>query len=240
MRESMNDPADPSDAALARLDANQDLLRFAHWWSSWPAATMQLLAVVARDPVPSATLAPSLVHWIGGLSPLSRVLISVDEVLITAWPTLQGPWREAAADRPIIREVYGLPEPPPPVTAPRWPKGTPFPRAATPSVEEAVVVARMASEVAHIENIEFWGSLEYYIQAHGAFGAEVGQVGSLHGRSMISFTTDRTVTSNFGRSVIEASVPADQLVHQTLTGANESEVLIFHMLKVSRSELMEL
>lgn len=45
-------------------------------------------------------------------------------------------------------------------------------RAAGASSEAALAEAVTASEAAHTAQIQAWGSLDDYIQAHGAFGQE--------------------------------------------------------------------
>ncbi|MFE1594947.1 DUF6531 domain-containing protein [Nocardia sp. NPDC058705] len=99
----------------------------------------------------------------------------------------------------------------------------------TGSVEEAL----KASQRAHTEAIDEWGSLDNYIQAHGEWGQEVGRDG-FGPRSMMSFTTDEDVARRFGDTIYTALVPRSSIHPQTLPGAGESEVLIPHMVQVTR------
>jgi hypothetical protein len=94
----------------------------------------------------------------------------------------------------------------------------------------STAAARAASETAHSAGVQAWGSESAYVEAHGAFGTELSQVGS---RSMFSVTTDPTVAKYFagpGGRVFSAVVPRSVLLPQTLDGAGESEFLIRHML----------
>jgi hypothetical protein len=107
-------------------------------------------------------------------------------------------------------------------------------RYAGASVNEALGSARAASEAAHGGQLKTWGSLNDYVQAHGAFGTEISQFGP---RSMISWTTDPAVAARFAGShgtVLSATVPRSMLIPQTLAGSTESEYLIVHMLKLPR------
>ncbi|WP_328712356.1 DUF6531 domain-containing protein [Nocardia salmonicida] len=99
----------------------------------------------------------------------------------------------------------------------------------TGSVEEAL----KASQRAHTEAIDEWGSLDNYVQAHGEWGQEIGRDG-FGPRSMMSFTTDENVARRFGDTIYTALVPRSSIYPQTLPGAGESEVLIPHMVQVTR------
>jgi hypothetical protein len=83
-----------------------------------------------------------------------------------------------------------------------------------------------ASEAAHVQQLStWWGSLDDYAQAHGAFGTEISEFGP---RSLISFSLDRGVAQNFGDYIFEFKVPRSNIIPQTLPGANEAEVLIIN------------
>jgi RHS repeat-associated protein len=102
------------------------------------------------------------------------------------------------------------------------------------SNEEALSLARLASENAHGIQVRTWGNLNNYVQAHSAFGTEISVFGP---RSMTSFTTDPNIASSFaGRNgiIISAEVPRNSVIFQTLPGANESEVLVPHILRVGK------
>jgi hypothetical protein len=104
----------------------------ADWAIAYPSATAQLLTVVTRDPRLAAELAPTVLGWIPMVGKKSSKLEMIDEVLVTAFPALQGPWRDAAAERPDVRAAHALAdfEPlPPPEPAWQWPTGQPFPPA---------------------------------------------------------------------------------------------------------------
>lgn len=77
------------------------------------------------------------------------------------------------------------------------------------------------------------GSEDHYIQAHGAFGPGLNQIG---GRSMMSFTTQPEGAAYFAGEEgagFTAQVPQSGIIHQSLEGAGESEVLIRHMVPVT-------
>ena len=133
-------PADVAEPLAVLLDTEGDLERVVlldRWARLWPAATLQALSVAADDFMASVSLGPTVARWLGSTSPYSLVLPGVDAVLITAWPTLQGAWRDAAAERPTVQRALGLdPErdtrPLTPIEPGwRWPTGLPFPPAAT-------------------------------------------------------------------------------------------------------------
>jgi hypothetical protein len=95
-------------------------------------------------------------------------------------------------------------------------------------------LARLASENAHGIQVGTWGNLNNYVQAHSAFGTEISVFGP---RSMTSFTTDPSIAASFaGRNgiVISAEVPRTSVIFQTLPGANESEVLVPHILRIGK------
>ncbi len=97
-------------------------------------------------------------------------------------------------------------------------------------IPEALQAAQAAAEAAHANQLEVWGSSNDYAQAHSAFGSEISIFGP---RSMISFTTDQSVAEYYaGRegTVYSTTVPASNLISQTLPGAGESEVLVLFML----------
>lgn len=93
------------------------------------------------------------------------------------------------------------------------------------SIKEALAAARSASQTAHGNQLAAWGSLDNYVQAHGAFGQEISVFGP---RSMVSFTTDPAVAARFGSTIFEFQVPRSSLVPQTLKGAGEAEMLIIN------------
>jgi hypothetical protein len=102
------------------------LVRLGEWASAAPRATGAWLGLLADDPVQAALVAPTLAAWLGRLGPASPLIPAVDEVLATAFPTLHGPWRDAAAERPAVRarhdpRVDPLPE------GGRWPAGAALP-----------------------------------------------------------------------------------------------------------------
>lgn len=96
------------------------------------------------------------------------------------------------------------------------------------SIEEALSIANEASQAAHAQQITSWGSLDNYVQAHGAFGQEVSEIAP---RSLISFTTDPNAASRFGNTIFSFRVPRSMLTPQTLEGAAESEVLITNSIR---------
>jgi RHS repeat-associated protein len=104
-------------------------------------------------------------------------------------------------------------------------------RYAGSSIEEALRAAMSASEEAHLAQLSEWGSLNDYVQAHGAFGQEISEFGP---RSMISFSRDPNIAAYFahGGNVFSVTVPAGSAIGQTLPGAGEGEWLIMHMIKV--------
>jgi hypothetical protein len=102
------------------------------WAIAYPRATSQLLTVVARDPRLATELAQTVLGWIPMMGTNHPELDSIDEILIAAFPALQGPWRDAAAERPDVRAAHTLAdfEPlPPPEPGWQWPTGQPFPPA---------------------------------------------------------------------------------------------------------------
>ncbi|MCX5125514.1 polymorphic toxin-type HINT domain-containing protein [Streptomyces sp. NBC_00347] len=99
--------------------------------------------------------------------------------------------------------------------------------AGTGSMDEAM----RASQQAHGDALAAWGSLDDYVQAHGSFGTEMAQIGP---RSMMSFTTDINVARGFGGTIYAARIPRSQMILQTLPGAGEAEVLVPHMIAVTR------
>ncbi|NEW29527.1 RHS repeat domain-containing protein, partial [Nocardia cyriacigeorgica] len=94
--------------------------------------------------------------------------------------------------------------------------------------------AMKASQDAHRNALDTWGSLDNYVQAHGEFGTELSR--EFGPRSMMSFTTDISVARQFGDAVYMAQVPRSMLTPQTIPGAGEAEVLIAHMVRVTRVE----
>lgn len=101
-------------------------------------------------------------------------------------------------------------------------------RGAGASVDDALAAAYRSSGGAHSQQLSAWGSLDDYVQAHGAFGQEISVFGP---RSMISFTTDPDVARRFGSTIFEFQVPRSSLIPQTLPGAGEAEVLLLHGLR---------
>uniref|UniRef100_UPI001CD03D34 RHS repeat-associated core domain-containing protein n=1 Tax=Oscillatoria salina TaxID=331517 RepID=UPI001CD03D34 len=102
------------------------------------------------------------------------------------------------------------------------------------SIKHSIEYARKASRKAHQTQLEFWGSLDDYVQAHSGRPQEVRDAGF---RSMISFTTDSDEVYRFmspNRGIIvtrEIQHPYDLIIPQTLPGAGESEQLVLHMIK---------
>lgn len=149
----MNNPA---EAALAHLEASPDLLRIAlaepvalplhhllshsddlerirlvnRWFETWPRATLQLFSVAERDLATCIGLAPTFARWLG-MHPPFMLMPVIDDMFIKAWSTLQGAWREVVAERPVLREHYGLPPLTPHEKPPPWPDDQPFPPAST-------------------------------------------------------------------------------------------------------------
>ena len=107
------------------------------------------------------------------------------------------------------------------------------------TVEAATQEALATSQAVHNQAVVIWGSEEAYVEAHGLYGSGLR---SLSGpRTMISFTTDLQVAEDFageGGTVFAATVPRSSLLPQTLPGANESEVLLRHMVPVSILEVL--
>ncbi|WP_412740111.1 RHS repeat-associated core domain-containing protein [Krasilnikovia sp. MM14-A1259] len=97
----------------------------------------------------------------------------------------------------------------------------------TGSVAEALA----ASREAHNAGIESWGSEDNYVQAHGAFGTEMDEIGP---KSMISFTTDPAVAKIFAGpdgTIYVARLAPGQGIVQTMPGAGESEILVPNMIR---------
>ncbi|HEX7704058.1 MAG TPA: peptidoglycan-binding domain-containing protein, partial [Kofleriaceae bacterium] len=106
-----------------------------NWAVDFPKATSQLLRVIARDPETSFELAAAVLG--------TRVMQAgsrgedTDDVLVAAFPRLRGPLRDAAADRPGVRELVGLAEGvgyesiPEPDPSWLWPADKTFPPADT-------------------------------------------------------------------------------------------------------------
>jgi RHS repeat-associated protein len=101
-------------------------------------------------------------------------------------------------------------------------------RMAGNSIERALEDAMTASIAAHQKQLDVWGSLGAYVEAHGHWGQEITQFGE---RSLISFTTDPSVTNRFGGTVFSGAVPTNRLIPQTI-GGSEAEVLVEHMIKL--------
>ena len=100
------------------------------------------------------------------------------------------------------------------------------------SVAEALQAAQAAAEVAHANQLEEWGSLNNYIQAHGEWGSEINMFGP---RSMISFTTDPDIAANYAGKdgvIFSTTVPLSSVIVQTLPGAGEAEVLVLFMVRL--------
>ncbi|MGW0050902.1 DUF6531 domain-containing protein [Nocardia cyriacigeorgica] len=99
---------------------------------------------------------------------------------------------------------------------------------------ESLDSAMKASQEAYRNAIDTWGSLDNYVQAHGEFGTELSR--EFGPRSLMSFTTDINVARQFGDAVYMAQVPRSMVTPQTIPGAGEAEVLIAHMVRVTRVE----
>jgi hypothetical protein len=81
--------------------------------------------------------------------------------------------------------------------------------------------------------VNTWGSEGDYVEAHGAFGHDISDVSGE--RSMVSVTTDPDVAQRFAGKdgvILRAEVPRDSLLPQTLPGANESEHLARHSIRM--------
>jgi hypothetical protein len=119
-------------AELLVTEALEDqILKLIRWQANYPRATGQLLRVVSADPDTSAALARCVLgaHNVdGGI---------MDSVLAAGFSRLTGPVRDAAADRPRVRNIVGLRENdgyqsvPWPEPDWLWPVGEPFPPAST-------------------------------------------------------------------------------------------------------------
>jgi hypothetical protein len=93
--------------------------------------------------------------------------------------------------------------------------------------------AMRASRDAHEAGIRAWGSENVYVQAHGAFGTELAEIGE---RSMISFTTDPAIAKQFagpGGQVYQAIISRADVIFQSLPSVGEAEVLVRNMITVS-------
>ncbi|MBW7675542.1 hypothetical protein [Chryseobacterium chendengshani] len=93
------------------------------------------------------------------------------------------------------------------------------------SQKEAISTALKASKQAHAENIAHFGSLRKYMEAHTLKGTEINGVAL---RSMISFSTDESIISNFGKN--KYKIKTNSFKKQTFGG--ESEVFKYHMIKI--------
>ena len=96
-------------------------------------------------------------------------------------------------------------------------------------MDDAIQKALKASQDAHAANIAHFGSLEKYMRAHTEKGTEIGGAAA---RYMISFTTEKSVTSNFGNSVFSKTVSSDSVTRTVVEGSTESEVFVNHMIKI--------
>jgi hypothetical protein len=132
----LRDPSDVS-AALSELRALERLrdriVELGGWALRYPRAIAHLLSVIAEDPDLSLELAPTILACPAVNNGESSY--TADEILAAAFPRLSGPLRHAAADRPVVRELLGIPEGvgydvvPDPEPSWLWPLGKPFPRA---------------------------------------------------------------------------------------------------------------
>ena len=110
-------------------------------------------------------------------------------------------------------------------------------RYAGKSINDSLRIAREASETAHATQLQAWGSLDDYVQAHGAFGQDLTAIAP---RSLISFSTSQDRALYFANSrghlgrVVTAEVPANILIPQTLPGSTEFEVLVPHFVYIGR------
>ncbi|HEY0191305.1 MAG TPA: hypothetical protein VGC42_09310 [Kofleriaceae bacterium] len=120
---------------LRALDAAADKAYLLSGWAlTFHRATTQLLAVISRDAELSLELSTTLLGCRAAedLSP-DYVL----KALATAFPRLESPWRDAAADRAGVRHILKIAEGEgyAAVTPPRpewcWPRGKMFPAADT-------------------------------------------------------------------------------------------------------------
>ena len=94
------------------------------------------------------------------------------------------------------------------------------------STQEAINIGLRASQEAHNRNINHFGSLEAYMDAHSDKGTEI-EIPA--GKSMISFSTDESVSHLFGDTIYKAET--NDFITQTKGG--ESEVFVLHMIKVN-------
>ncbi len=108
------------------------------WALAVPAATTQLLKIIAGDDDLSLELASTIL----GCGAVMQLLPDhAHEILARAYPRLTSPWRDAAADQPGVRRILRITEgegydsTPAPQAAWQWPAGEPFP---APSTVEGV------------------------------------------------------------------------------------------------------
>ena len=85
------------------VSARAAMLR--HWAILFPRATAQLLTVISESAKLSTEFAPTV------LASDLRYFNAADDVLITAMPNLEGPFRDAARDRIGVREALQITEP---------------------------------------------------------------------------------------------------------------------------------
>lgn len=94
------------------------------------------------------------------------------------------------------------------------------------SNQKAIDIALKASQKAHDENVAYRESLEAYVNAHSFEGNEIDIPA---GRSMISFSTNKDKSQEFGSTIYETKT--NDFITQTKGG--ESEVLVLHIIKVN-------
>ena len=111
----------------------EGIVLLGRWGIHYPTSTGELLRRIAKDPTASKKLAPILLGCV--VCNETDLNEDADTVLAAAFPMLQGPWRDAAADRPRVRRLAGIAEGvgyetvPKPEPDWRWQIGKPFPPA---------------------------------------------------------------------------------------------------------------
>lgn len=123
------------DELMSLDDWGDASILLGRWASDYPTATSELIRRIARDPASALKLAPSVLGSYAVSK--NRLVDDADELLSAVFPQLTGPWRDAAADRPGVRQLLGLPagegyaSVPEPEPSWLWPVGKPFPPADT-------------------------------------------------------------------------------------------------------------
>lgn len=95
---------------------------------------------------------------------------------------------------------------------------------------EGIEKAKTASEIAHAEQVQRFGSLSEFVKAHAGKGTEIGGQ-----KTLISFTTDpqrALYFANYGGKpgrVFSVTIPKSQAIFQTYSEGSEAEVLVPHI-----------